>query len=201
MTKGDCITYTLLTPGLPAPTVPSERQLSPGAEGHAALQRNVKGNFFLSFFLKKKCSPSLDTGSKHKTPHAHKKVNPDPTELHFQQLQSLQISSHEYSLLLWLSSLEAVQETQHTYPNLSHSHRPSFIPYPMFQRSCGMIDKLLNFTTCSQNEGSAILEETQNLTSLNSLVRPLRGCLFTAPVCLSQHTSLHTFERLGKNKI
>lgn len=64
-----------------------------------------------------------------------------------------------------------------------------------------MIDKLLNFTTCSQNEKSAILEERYNLTSLNSSLRPLHGLLLTAPVCLTQYTSFHTLERWGKNKI
>lgn len=117
--------------------------------------------------------------------HAHQKVNPDIKILN----KRINRFPTTCAPLPFGKGWQRLSKKHHAHTQIEALHRAHLFHPPLcFQEAAVLTDKLLNFTTCSQNEKSAILEEGWNPTCLYSFLSSLHGLCLTAPECSTQYT-------------
>lgn len=122
---------------------------------------------------------------------AHQKVNPD---IKFLNKRTSRFPT-TCAPLPFGKGWQSLSKKHHAHTQIEALHRAHLFHSPLcFQEAAVLTDKLLNFTTCSQNEKSAILEEGWNPTCLNSFFCSLHGLLLAAPECFTQYR----LERWGR---
>lgn len=113
-------------------------------EGHTALERGVKIQVWVIFFP---LSPYIN--SKYKMQHAHQKVSPDMTFLN----KRISRFPTTCAPLPFAKGWQRLSKKNHTHTQIEALHRAHIFHSSLcFQEAAVLTDKLLNFTTCSQNE-------------------------------------------------